>query len=142
MRRIYLLAACLLAAAILVGLTACSSGDKETKYLQTAYSPGDYFVTNIRDSHKLLKTQIVLTFEVPEDSSTPGTPDADTMAGIKNANHLIRDCIIGVLSAKTEDDLRDPDAMNIVRDELLDELVYALELNSLTNVSFEEFVWQ
>lgn len=102
----------------------------ETSY----YTPGDFFVTNIKESTRLLKVTIVL-----EVSSTKTKEVTDYMT---ENNHVIRDIILATLRNKTEDELRDTTSQDILRTEIVDNLNKQLKIDYLTTLYFNDFVIQ
>ena len=62
------------------------------------YTPGDYFVTNVKDSTALFKVTIVLEYLT--------TDDTVTTEYFTKVNHVIRDIIVFTLRSKTEAELR------------------------------------
>ena len=69
--------------------------NSEPKEVRIAYVPGEFFVTNVKDSKYLLKTTIVL--ELSQE---------DKEEYLTENNHMIRDIIIFILREKTEEELR------------------------------------
>ncbi|MFZ5975280.1 MAG: flagellar basal body-associated FliL family protein [Bacillota bacterium] len=98
---------------------------------QYTYVPGEYFVTNIKDSTRLLKTTIVLS--VDDESKT------EYMT--KN-NQIIRDVIIFTLREKTEPELRSMGIQDKLRDEIVKNLKAKLDMNYLVTLYFNDFVLQ
>lgn len=98
------------------------------------YVPGDYFVTNIADSTRLLKTTIVLGISTPE-------PDKVTEYLTEN-NHIIRDIIVFTLRSKTEDELRSNDIENTLREEIVNNLESKMGLDYIETIYFNDYVIQ
>ena len=98
------------------------------------YVPGDYFVTNISDSTRLLKTTIVL-----EISTTD--PDGVTEYLTEN-NHIIRDVIVFTLRNKTEDELRSNDIEKTLRSEIVNNLESKMGLDYIVTIYFNDYVIQ
>jgi flagellar basal body-associated protein FliL len=102
----------------------------ETSY----YTPGDYFVTNIKDSTRLLKVTIVL-----EVSTTKTTEVTDYLT---ENNHVIRDIILATLRNKTEDELRVTTAQDSLRTEIINNLNQQMGVDYLTTLYFNDYVIQ
>ncbi len=103
--------------------------------VQTSYFvPGDYFVTNIKDSTRLLKVTIVI-----ELSTT--NPD-ETQEYLTERSHIIRDNIVFLLRSKTEEDLRSNDIQKTLREEIVDRLKTELKLDYINTIYFNDYVIQ
>lgn len=98
------------------------------------YVPGDYFVTNIADSTRLLKTTIVLEISTTE-------PDKVTEYLTQN-NHIIRDIIVFELRSKTEDELRSNEIEKTLRDEIVTSLESKMGLDYIETIYFNDYVIQ
>lgn len=98
------------------------------------YVPGDYFVTNIADSTRLLKTTIVLEISAPK-------PDEVT-AYLTENNHILRDVIVFTLRSKTEDELRSNDIEKTLRLEIVDNLESKMGLDYIETIYFNDYVIQ
>ena len=102
----------------------------ETSY----YTPGDYFVTNIKDSSRLLKATIIL--------EVMSTKTEEVTEYLTENNHIIRDNILATLRNKTEDQLREASSQDALRDEIIDNLNQQMEIDYLTTLYFNDFVIQ
>ena len=98
------------------------------------YVPGDYFVTNISDSTRLLKATIVL-----EISTTD--PTGVTKYLTEN-NHIIRDKIVFTLRSKTEEELRSQGIEEQLRTEIVNNLKSKMGLDYITTIYFNDYVIQ
>ena len=98
------------------------------------YVPGDYFVTNISDSTRLLKATIVL-----EISTTD--PTGVTKYLTEN-NHIIRDNIVFTLRSKTEEELRSQGIEEQLRTEIVNNLKSKMGLDYITTIYFNDYVIQ
>ena len=96
------------------------------------YVPGDYFVTNIVQSELLLKATISLGFD-------KATVDANVL---KERTSEIRDVINRELRTLTEEDVNDPDILDILKERLLISLSGGLGFDNLHDIRYEEFVMQ
>ncbi len=98
------------------------------------YTPGDYFVTNIKDSKALVKTTIVLELSTTEPEKTT--------AYLKENNHVIRDIIVFTLRSKTEDELRSQGIEDSLRKEIVQNLESKMGLDYITTIYFNDYVIQ
>lgn len=96
-----------------------------------AYSPGDYFITNVKDSSMLFKTDIIIELLGDGDVAT-----------LEDNNYIVRDTIISVLSDQSEEDIRADDAKDALREKLVKALNEKLGINSVETVYFNEYVIQ
>lgn len=96
----------------------------------TYYSPGAFFVTNIVDSERLLKAEIMLGIQGKHEEE------------LKAKNVQIRDEIINTLRQKTEDELRASDAQDVLREEIVKNLREKLNMDYLVTLNYSEFVLQ
>jgi len=104
------------------------AGDKKPEF---TYSPGDYFVSNIEDSSRLLKATIVLSIN-----------DQSKIEYMTENNHIIRDIIIQTLREKNEEELRSKGIQDKLREEIVANLKAELDMEYLVTVYFEDFVLQ
>lgn len=104
------------------------AGDKKPEF---TYSPGDYFVSNIEDSSRLLKATIVLSVN-----------DQSKIEYMTENNHIIRDTIIQTLREKNEEELRSGGIQDELRKEIVANLKARLDMDYLVTVYFEDFVLQ
>jgi len=98
------------------------------------YVPGDYFVTNIADSTRLLKTTIVLELNTAD-------PDGVT-AYLTENNHILRDIIVFTLRSKTEEELRSNEVEKTLRDEIVNNLEKKMGLDYIETIYFNDYVIQ
>lgn len=98
------------------------------------YTPGEFFVTNIKDSKALIKTTIVLEISTTE-------PETATEYLTTN-NHIIRDVIVFTLRSKTEDELRSQDIEETLRSEIVNNLESKMGLDYITTIYFNDYVIQ
>ncbi len=98
------------------------------------YATGENFVTNIKDSLRLLKTSVVLEIS---------TTETETVKEFLTANnHVLRDIIIDTLRGKTEDELRSMDIQENLRVEIKNSISEKLGIDYLQKVYFNDFVIQ
>lgn len=126
----------IIAAVVVVGggvaaFLLLSGPPKEKPPVRAYYVPGDFFVTNIKDSRYLLKTTIVL------ELSKEGMDEYLT-----DNNHIIRDVIVFTLREKTEEELRTSGIQDEIRREIVDRLSKEMEIDYLTTIYFNDFVIQ
>lgn len=98
------------------------------------YTPGDYFVTNIKDSTRLVKVTLVLGISAPDP--------AKAQEELTEVNHVIRDIIVFTLRDKTEEDLRSDSIKDVLNTELVKKLNEGLGVDFITTIYFNDFVIQ
>ncbi len=98
------------------------------------YTPGDYFVTNIKDSDALIKVTIVLELSTAD-------PETAT-AYLTENNHIIRDIIVFTLRSKTEEELRSQGIEEQLRTEIVNNLESKMGLDYITTIYFNDYVIQ
>ncbi len=104
--------------------------EAETVY----YVPGDYFVTNIADSTRLLKTTIVLELST--------TDPEGVVEYLTENNHILRDIVVFTLRSKTEDELRSDGIENTLRDEIVNNVESKMGLDYIETIYFNDYVIQ
>lgn len=109
---------------------------KEKEKINSSYEPGDYFVTNIRDSASLIKTTIVLELSVYESDLE------DVTAYLTENNHVIRDIVVFTLRSKTEEELRAQDIDETLRQEIVQSISEQMGIDYITTVYFNDYVIQ
>ena len=105
------------------------SGERPVVY--TEYSPGDYFVTNVKDSNRLLKTGVILVLD-----------DEKFAAGIDVNKALIRDTIIFILRDQDEATLRKSGSDEGIRKAIIAKLNTVLATEHVYDVYFTDYVMQ
>jgi len=122
----------LIAAAVAVGIFVYFfflRGDPPIVY--TNYSPGDYFVTNVKDSNRLFKTAVVLVL------------DTDKMQNDLDTNKpLIRDTIIFILRELDEGTINNLATQDALRARIVAQLNKNLETEHIVGVLFNDYVVQ
>jgi flagellar basal body-associated protein FliL len=108
------------------------SGPKEPQ--TSYYTPGDYFVTNIKDSTRLVKVTLVLGISTPEPTKA--------QEELTEVNHVIRDIIVFTLRDKTENELRSDSIKDTLNTELVKKLNEGLDVDFITTIYFNDFVIQ
>lgn len=109
-------------------LSACSSAPGVPPLLN--HKPGDYIITNIYGSARLMKLTPVLVFEnIPEDAQEAVTEYLTVQEPI------IRDTIIFVIRAMTEAELREPGVEDVVRDRIMEKLNERLDFSGIEAAS-------
>lgn len=103
--------------------------------VKSAYSPGDFFVTNVRDSNALFKTSVVLEVNKSAD-------DKKFQQFLADNNHIIRDVIVFTLRSKTEAELRSDDIRDTLARELVQALNSELGIDNIKAVYFNDYVIQ
>ena len=127
---IIILVALAVAGAAVYFLFLAPPPEPETSY----YVPGDYFVTNIKDSTRLLKTTIVLELSTTD-------PDVATKY-LTEHNHILRDIIVFTLRSRNEDELRSDGIENDLRKEIVDSLKSQMGLDYIQTIYFNDYVIQ
>ena len=111
-----------------------AGGDEEGKAEEvelTSYSPGDYFVTNVKDSSRLLKITVVLML------------NTDKLTEELDANqYLIRDTIISIMRDLSEEDITSDNIQNWLRLQMADDLNSVLNIDNIVTVYFSDLVMQ
>ncbi len=102
----------------------------------SCYTPGDYFVTNIKDSSSLIKTTIVLELYVHESDLEEIT------AHLTENNYIIRDIIVFTLRSKTEEELRAQDIDQTLRQEIVQRINEQMDIDYISTVYFNDYVVQ
>ncbi len=97
----------------------------------SSYSPGEYFITNIQESNKLFRTDIIL--RLSRD---------DQLEFLEENNYIIRDIILFTLRDKTEEELRAAGAQQGLRDEIISSLKDKLGIDYITAIYFNEYIIQ
>ena len=108
------------------------SGDSDKPLPTFEYSPGDYFVTNVKDSAKLLKISVVLV--VNDESFIENT--------LKVKNAQVRDIIIFNLRNLSQTDIERIGIEDELRETLLNNLNVVFEGEKFVNIYFNDFVMQ
>lgn len=99
------------------------------------YVPGEFFVTNIKDSKSLLKTTIVLEYN--------STKDAEKKASfLEEHNTIIRNEIVFTLREKTEEELRSTDIQDKLRKEIVKKINDKLGIEYIQSIYFNDYVLQ
>lgn len=109
--------------------------DPEISY----YVPGDHFVTNIKDSARLLKVTIVLELSTPYPE--------ETTKYFTEHNHILRDVILFTLRGKNEEELRNDGIQDMLRVEIVNNLkttrqLEQNELDYIQTIYFNDYVIQ
>ncbi len=95
------------------------------------YSPGEYFVTNVKDSNRLLKTSVVLELDTKKMQKE-----------LKEKNTLIRDTIIFILREMDEQEIKASNAQDILRNDIREALNEKLETEQIIGIMLNDFVMQ
>ncbi len=94
------------------------------------FHTGEVFVTNLRNSELLLKTDIFIS--IPNRN----------LKILQDNVQLVRDRIIRVLRSFTEEDILDENLQDVVRDRIKSDLQNTLNIDTILDVYFTEFVLQ
>ena len=131
MKKIIIIVIAVVVVAAGVGSYFLFFNNKEPEPIREFYVPGDFFVTNIKDSKYLLKTTIVL------ELNKEGTEEFLT-----EYNHVIRDIIVFTLREKTEDELRSSGIQDTLRKEIVEKLNREMGIDYIVTVYFNDYVLQ
>ena len=127
---IIIIAVLVVAAGVVYFLFLKPAPEPETSF----YSTGENFVTNIKDSLRLLKTSVVLEIS---------TTDTETVTEyLTENNHVLRDIIVFALREKTEDELRSLGIEEQLREEIRKSISEKMGIDYLQKVYFNDFVIQ
>ena len=127
---IIIIAVLVVAAGVAYFLFLKPAPEPETSF----YSTGENFVTNIKDSLRLLKTSVVLEIS---------TTDTETVTEyLTENNHVLRDIIVFALREKTEDELRSLGIEEQLREEIRKSISEKMGIDYLQKVYFNDFVIQ
>lgn len=96
-----------------------------------SYDPDGAFITNIKDSKKLIKVSIVIEME-----------DNKKIDYMTKNNYKIRNIINDVLSGLSEEDIGKDNARDDIRADIREEIRTKLSLDGIIDVYFNEFVTQ
>ena len=105
-------------------------GDKEPPEVYTEYSPGEYFVTNVKDSNRLLKATIVLVL------------NTDTLEEFLTENNsIIRDTVVFILRNQNEETLK-ANNLDGLKAEIAKGINERLEIENITDILFSDYALQ
>ena len=107
----------------------------EQEPIPITFAPGDYFVTNVKDSNRLLKTAVVLV--INNDASYSHLP-----AKLDEHVAIVRDSIIFILRELSEDEIRASGVEQDLRAKIRQSINYKLETTGVQDVLFSDFVMQ
>lgn len=134
MKKVIIILIMVLAAAAAVYFAFLAPGG-EQEPAKSIYVPGDYFITNIKDSKALLKTTIVLEVDRAAD-------DKEFHKQLKENNHMIRDTIVFILRSKTETELRSAEIRGVLENEIIAAVNQRLGIDNIKAVYFNDYVLQ
>jgi flagellar FliL protein len=104
---------------------------KEPEIVLYTYAIEDSFITNVKDSQKLLKTSIILVVNKEK---------MDEFLGMNI--YSIRDTILIILRNLTDKEIASMDIQERLRDEIPSALNKVLKIDSVVSVYFSDFVMQ
>lgn len=102
---------------------------------RSTYVPGEYFVTNIKDSASLVKVTIVLEVNKAAD-------DAEFQAFLQANNHIIRDTIISVMRSKTYEELMAQDVKSMLSSEIVSQVNQNLGIDNVKAIYLNDYMVQ
>ncbi len=120
-----------IAVSILIGAGVFFLLTRAPKLNEFYYDPGTYFVTDISDSRRLLKSDIIIYCSGEKKSNE-----------LTEENHRIRDIIIFSLREKTESELQAQDIKELLNEEIIQKLNDAFQTEGFIKIYFNEFVIQ
>jgi len=109
-------------------------GNQPAEKIYSYYEPGDYFVTNIKDSKALIKTTIVLELHADEKEME------SINEYLKENNHILRDIIVFTLRSKTEEELRAQNIDQTLRTEIVKSISEQMGIDYISAVYFNDYV--
>ena len=126
-----LVAIVLIAAIAVVLFVFVLGGEKEVPIVRTEFSPGEYFVTNVKPpSTRLLKMTVVLVL------------DTDTLNDFMSERASeIRDIIVSILRDQDEETLRAVDLSGL-KEEIRTTLNEKLEIENITDILLTDIAVQ
>lgn len=132
MKKIIPLIAALVLAAFV--LASCGAEPAENAIVTSYYSPGDFFVTNVKNSKKLFKGGIVLIVE--------SSDEAASLDFLTRENAVIRDKIIFIIRDMEEVDIATSEGSEALRERIRTELCERLDTEEITGILFNDYVMQ
>jgi flagellar FliL protein len=99
------------------------------------FAPGDYFVTNIKDSNHLLKTAVVLLID-------GGSAYKKLPARLEERLPEVRDSIIFILRELSEEEVRASGVEKALRERIRRSINDLLATEGIRDVLFSDFVMQ
>ncbi|MDR0906233.1 MAG: flagellar basal body-associated FliL family protein [Oscillospiraceae bacterium] len=115
------------------GITSCKEVAPST-IVTSYYSPGDFFVTNVKNSKKLFKGGVVLIVESVDEAAS-----AEFLA---RENAVIRDKIIFIIRDMEEVDIASAEGSEALRERIRSELCERLDTTEITGILFNDYVMQ
>jgi flagellar basal body-associated protein FliL len=99
------------------------------------FAPGDHFVTNVKDSNRLLKTAVVLVID---------SGGAYKKLPLKLEEHVsaVRDTILFILRELSEEEIRASGVEGELREKIRRSINDKLETDGVRDVLFSDFVMQ
>ena len=105
------------------------SGDGEKPEIRVEYSPGDFFTTNVSGSTRLLKAGIILIVN-----------ENGLEEKLAQENARIRDTIIFLLRDLTENEIKQLNSQEALRNRIIEALNERLGIDNFVEVLFNDFV--
>jgi flagellar FliL protein len=96
-----------------------------------SYDPGGAFITNLKDSRKLLRTSIMIEVK-----------DKGQIKYMTESNFKIRDIILGVLCELSEESFNEGNIMDTLKEDIKRALGEGLDIYGIADIYFSEFVYQ
>lgn len=135
-RKIAFVLCVILAAAMLLGACSLFGGDDDDGELpelkkRVYWSPGEYFVTNVKDNPKGL-AKVTVSLMLSKDMAS----DLDTNVA------AIRNIILQVMMEKTEEELTADNVIESLENEMTEKLSEFLQMEEFIKVYISDFVIQ
>lgn len=105
---------------------------KEVKVVRKEYSPGEYFVTNVKDTNRLLKATVVLVLD---------TDNKKVLEEVSDRNTEIRDTITTILRSQELETLQDTD-LTVIKTQMIFVLNGLLESDHIVGILFSDWAIQ
>lgn len=134
MKKKIIIIAAIVVVAVVAGIYFLVLSPTEKEPEISFYEPGEYFVTNIKDSKRLLQATIVL--ELATDDP------AGTAEYLTENNHILRDAIVFALREKTEEELRSIGIEDELRKRIVAELLEKMDIDYIQTIYFNDYVIQ
>lgn len=106
-------------------------GESEAVY--TTYSPGDFFVTNVKDTQHLFKVGIILVLD---------TDNAKLLKRLEENQAMVRDTIIYILRDLEKETIDDTTSQETLKRVIINALNARFEIDNFADVLFSDYVIQ
>jgi len=93
------------------------------------YNTGSEFITTLKNSNRVIKTDIVIEVQNKKDERK-----------LSEYNYRVRDCILTILGNIAEEEIKREDFKDELKAQIKDALQEMLEIDSIKGIYFNEFV--